>query len=207
VITADVSQTDINRLVRLTNVAKKTARDNVEKTVIRLTIWAVQSAAKATPTAKNRRYNKVKSWGKARKESEGVPDWAEFRVQWWSKDGSKTWAYAGNPEAKKRLIYPRYKGAAKAGWWKPIRGLGGKVPATPKDAKPKNNIHRLVGTIRKSKVAGKLTAVEITNKIEYVSKIAPNAADIGITNATNRFIGNEKQRIERAIERGWKGVI
>lgn len=195
-ITAEIQQADIARLNAMTRKAKRGAEDAIDTTIRRLTILAVQSAAKATPLAKNRKVNKVASWSKAKRKAEGAPWWAEYRIAWYAKSGDLEPRWASSKQTADTLRRPKYRGAAKAGWWKPIRNLGG-VPKGPVASRV--DIRRVVGTLQQQKIAGNLRSVIVTNKIDYIQKVAPNAAQIGLANAAARFEATEKRRIQSAI--------
>ncbi len=197
----EVDKADLVKLDQAVLRAEKGARNGIDGAVKRLTLLAVVSAAKATKLSKKRRQKKVAKWSQKKKKAENVPDWAEYRLEWW-KDDQMSFAYAKDANHLKKLKTPKYRGAAKFGWWQQMRGFAGKPPKVVSDSSGK--IKKIVGNLKTKKAYGHLVEAEVTNKVKYISKIAPDAARIGIRNAISRFEKTEKNKIAKQIQKGWK---
>lgn len=198
-ITIDLPPHEIAKLQKAMDKAAEASSKGMDGIIRRVSILAAQSAAKATPTSKKRKSKKIANWSRKKKEKEGAPFWAEYRIEWW-KENTMNFSYAKDQVSMQKLKIPKYKNAAKRGWWEGIRRWGKRPPAgVAKSART----GRVAGTLREFKTAGRLTGVQIANRISYISKIAPESAEVGIRNATQRFIKTEQKRLAKEIERGF----
>ena len=105
--------------------------------------------------------------------------------------GTKSSGY--DPSAKGGKI-PGY-GAAKSGWLKAL-GLFGKAENTD------NNVKGQVSKVNMN-LSGKNPFASITNLVNYISKIAPDSARIGIQKATNRLEKVLLPKLSKEIQDKW----
>jgi hypothetical protein len=162
--------------------------------------FAVQSARKETPRAKNRKMQSVERWSHKRKVREKVPSWATHRVIS-ERGGVPKKLYARSREQALKLRVPKYRGAAKAAWSGALSQLG----ANPGRIAP--SVYKLAA--RESKVGvsrrdGEIVSVKITNRLDYVSKIAPRAAVIGVQRATRRVEAIYLKQLERDAAKAFR---
>ena len=125
----------------------------------------------------------------------------KFAFKAWSKKANK-WSfipYFGSktsgfdPSAKGGKI-PGY-GAAKSGWLKALRFFG----------KPENTADNVKGQVSSvnMNLTGKNPFASITNLVDYVSKIAPDSARIGIQKATNRLEHVLLPKLSKELQDKW----
>lgn len=105
--------------------------------------------------------------------------------------GTKSSGY--DPEAKGGKI-PSY-GAAKVGWLKALRFFG-------KPENTDNNVKGRVSSVNMN-LTGKNPFASIKNLVDYVSKIAPESARIGIQKATNRLEHVLLPKLSKEIQDKW----
>jgi hypothetical protein len=192
-----VDQKDLIRLQAAIQRLAPVARDGLDGAIKRGIVFAAQSAAKATPAAKNRKYSKL---DKTKRKKLDAPWWADYRMDWYNRDGQKTNKWLPNQYARDRLKVPKYKGAAKAGWWGGLRELG---KATYKADWPVRRVSQNSSRLVQRKENGKLIGVSLRNKIKYIRAIAPDSAWIGVYSAANRMEGIESRKLEKKITAMW----
>jgi len=105
--------------------------------------------------------------------------------------GSKT---SGFDQEVKGGKIPGY-GAAKSGWLKALGMFG----------KPENTDNNVKGQVSKvdMNLSGKNPFASITNLVDYVSKIAPESARIGIQKATNRLEKVLIPKLSKELQDKW----
>jgi len=198
--TATVDKGDLIRLDRALMAVASTARGGVANAIRYGMILSAQSAAVATPQAKNRKSRSIKRMSKKRREQIGAPWWAQYEMDFWA-NGQKRTIFVSNKRWVDKLRTPKWKGAAKSGWWGGLRKLG-KAPTVTRAhlGRVASNASRL----QTKKDRGELIEATLTNRIKYISKIAPNSASIGIQKAANKIRNRLRARADRQIKKAFR---
>jgi len=195
-----IDRRDMARLDDAILAVSRTARNGLEGTIKQATIFAVQSAAKVTPIARNRKLVNVSRWGRKKRIANDVPWWARYQVQVWKNEKPRD-VYANDKAAAEKLKVPRFKGAAKMGWWATVRQWGKKPPAAG------SKLGRIAGRVAylvQTREKGTLVAAQAVNRVKYISRIAPDSGRIGLVKATNRIEAIYIKRVDRELERAFK---
>jgi hypothetical protein len=214
-----VNEQEFSAAIRL--VQKRTGKA-MAGLVKQATIFAAQSASKATPPGNGDNYKRISKKYKVRPVVDMPQPWnglyryqgedgkmtfrsaatsnkklklVKYAIQAWSKkDG--TWNYLpflSRADAKaSKLIKIPNVAAAKIGWFRALGDLDGK----PKD----------YGTIRHPRGLGsgnmRTTSMgasaEAVNRVKYLGKIAPSSALIGLQKGMARFRGTYKKVLQEA---------
>lgn len=230
----EVNQTDLNRLNKLLEFTAKHTSRNMGSLVKQSAITAIQSAAKATKPGEQASVKSLAMKYKLRplfavqsvlggKQMYQLPNGKTFQTenviskntqqkkglrqikrafQAWSKKENR-WSfipYLGvkggkyDADAKGGKI-PGY-GAAKAGWLKALGSFG----------KPENldgNLKKPVSKVE-TQLSGKNPFALIQNLVAYISKTAPQSAQIGIQKATNRLEKVLIPKLSQELQDKWR---
>lgn len=197
-IMAGVPPAELQRLTadmgRLATEAHRTLRTVIPQ----LLRFAVQSARTVTPIAKSRKIRNIERMGRRARKAAGIPGewwWAKYLVEV-VRNGQASNRPAKDREQAMRNRVPELRGLAKAAWSRALAKLpqtrgGGQDAGGP------------VGTVADRQSAA--TYVETpdsvtataTNALRYMSKIAPNAAELGSQAAMRRMAGMLNARIAK----------
>lgn len=190
--TATINARDIARLDNiLLDVAVVTGR-SVGQVIVQTTIFAAQSAAKATPLAKkNRRVVNVGRMGKKARMARGVPWWASYSVEVWKKDKAHQLFVSTPARLAKYRPVPR-RGLARASWMRSLSAIGGR---------PEGWAPAKVSRMTVTKKDGNIMSTRNDNFTKYMPKIAPSSGTVGLAKATNRMESAYLRQAEGQIMR------
>lgn len=199
-ITARIDKTDSMKLERTLAEMSLGMREGIGKYIQQAGRFAVTSARKATPIAKKRPQINLRRMGRARRAQYKAPWWATHAVVSHTGGHEKT-LFAGNPATLKAMRVPPGKGLAKAAWTASLHKLGSRSGTIPPGV---SRVSKQVAKVRETKENGNLIGLTVTNDLDYVSKIAPMAAEIGIQKAGNRMEKLYLKKLDRSATRIWQ---
>ena len=191
----DIDPADLARLGAAIEATGRTAREGLSGALKQAAVFAVQSAAKATPLGKKtRKFRDVRRMSRKRRRADGIPWWAKYKLEW--KGGEILIPENILPKLK----HPIFRGAARSGWWQSLRGFG---KSTPVAFIKGLGLREKLGKLETRTYKGALVEAIITNKVRYISTVAPTSAARGIQAAASRLEKIELKRVERQIKREW----
>ena len=220
-VVAEIPQSEIDRLKlvldKIGGELNKSSADILRQAMI----FAIQSAAKATAPGKTQLPSKLPDKYKYRpieryrgnpvlyiNESNGYVFQSDITPKrknvrritrawkYWDKSKGQFSAkpYTGTATKKydkdKKFGRIPYAGAAKAGWLKALNRL----PKAPGYSDGEAQTGKALPIVTESKGNGQ-HGISVENIIKYIGKTSPNAANIGLSSATNRMIGAYKKKI------------
>ena len=196
--TVDIEMKDLRDLDRALGNMAIIAGRSMDSVLSHGAFLAAQSAAKATPKGKpNRKSSKRKSMfeSAAKRRSRGAPWWAIGMVEIWSKGQPRTAFFRKDSTFNRAKKKPRV-GLGKNVW----RASAGPFIKRMNITKDKATARRYSDT-RITKKYGFISEVLMSNQLDYISKIAPNSARIGVHMATKKIEGFMIPQLERNLTR------
>lgn len=199
-LTATIPRSDLANLNRAVDAVVSTSRRGLDQTLRQAARFAIQSARKETPLAKKRKMRSVERLSKKKRKEQRIPFWATHEVT--SEQGGKTKKlYVRTRAAALRLRTPKYRGAAKAAWSGALAKLGnnpGRIgPAV-------RGLSANASAVRLNNRRGAVIGITVTNRLGYVSKVAPRAAVIGVQRATRRIEAIHLRQLDRQLEKAFR---
>jgi len=195
-----ISQADLMSLQRTIAETIKASQKSMTGAMLQASSFAAQSAAKVTPQAKKNRKSKRIKAGRTKENKtrikNGVPWWAIGSVEIWKGGVMKNTFFLGENGFQRARATPR-RGLGKRVW----RVTAAKGAAMFDNA---GGFANRFATTRKQMTDGMLTSIEMTNALEYISKVAPQSAAIGVRMADNRMQGILNRKLARDIERAFQ---
>jgi hypothetical protein len=220
-ISAEIPSSEIEKLAQVINIIERDLGKSSASILRQSMIFAVQSAAKATEPGRAGTPSKLPDKYKYRPitkyqpetplyinddtgftfESAKRPKGRNIRKitrawEFWNKAKGKMdhKPYKGTGKAKydkeNRFSKIPHAGAAKAGWLKALNRLP-KAPGYSDTGASTGKAQPIVQEIH----SGEMHQILVENIVRYIGKTSPNAANIGLANATNRMIGSYKKKI------------
>ena len=154
-----------------------------------------RSAAAATKVSKKKRPI-LKKFSK--KEAAKTGRYGLMRV---FIDGVAKAAYIDSAQDNRRTI--KRKGLARLTWWKALAEAGGKNNRFNSLGDANEIAMRrgrgIDGTKNKD-----VAFIELQNNLDYVGKISPHAAFLGIKNAGKSMAGQLERKVKQQLERKWR---
>jgi len=175
-------------------------KKSVSGAMIQASVFASQSAAKATPQAKknrkSKRYRAKRVFGSRSRAKKDIPWWSMGSVDIWSKGKMETKHFRKDSTFFAAKAIPR-RGLAKNVW---------RATAAKKAARMASNsgLARKYSNTSISKTQDMISRIVMTNSLEYISRAAPRSAAEGVKNANNRMQGILDRKIARDIEKAFQ---
>ena len=175
-------------------------KKSVSGAMIQASVFAAQSAAKATPQAKknrkSKRYRSKRVFGSRSRAKKDIPWWSTGSVEIWSKGKLETTHFRKEGAFLKARTTPR-RGLAKNVW----RATAAK---NAKRITGNANLVRKFSSTKVHKSQDMISRIVMTNALDYISKVAPDSASTGIKNANNRMQGILDRKLARDIEKAFQ---
>lgn len=191
---------DISRMQSLIQQSIKLTGRKVGSVVMGATIWFIQSARKATPTArKGKRREIVDNWERlttgGRKKLLKSGDARQWAIAVLSQDGNggtKTTYLPTSERNDNRRVVPTV-GAARNSWNGMLRDLNKSANAGPGSAAGK----------AAKRVYPDAAQVTLTNYLSYLNTIAPDVGRIAADNTAIRLEKKLDRAVGRQLQRMW----
>ena len=216
--TVSVDAQDLARLSRTIEETIAVSKKSVSGAMIQASVFASQSAAGAVygesnsgrsrrQGKKNRESRKHKRVAQSRGERgrflPGQSTMGKNGIPWWSIGSVDIWT-----KGKKKTTHFRTAAAFNKAKPVPRRGLGGNVwrmtAAKSAGAMSDASLARKFSTTEITKVGDLISGIKMTNSLDYISKVAPQSAAVGVRNAEARLRGILNRDLARKIEKAFQ---
>jgi len=195
-----ISKADLASLNNTIQRTIKASKKSITGAMIQASVFASTSAAVATPQAKKNRVSKriraKRVRGNRSRAKKGIPWWAVGSVEIWKKGKMKNTFFLKDKGFQRARATPR-RGLAKLIW----KATGSKRIAMVSGSR---GLQERFATNKTQTIGGMLTSIVMTNELNYISKIAPNSARIGVQKADARLQGILNRKLARDIEKAFQ---
>lgn len=202
-ITAELTPDSLPRVNATLEKVSRGSKKVMERNLRRVFRWACESAAKATPAAKNRKMRQVGRLTRAQRHDRTppIPWWAAYEID--NDAPGEPPFYAVDRASAIRARKPKYRGLAKAAWWRgyalAMRGpIGGGVTSAVADASS-----RLAAGRYDLSASATIVYAEATNKVPYIDAIAAGVANAATESAGKRLLALWTREVNGELKKAY----